>query len=223
MKILVVEDDKGITDYLVPELKHEGFETVVANTGRQGIELFQNEKPDLILLDVMLPELNGIEVLRRIREVSNVPIIMETARGESIDKVNGLNAGADDYIAKPFDIEELVARINAVLRRLNRSSKDSSILKVRNLEMDLDGMGVKVEGKTIYFSKTEYFLLKLFVENAGKVLSRNEILDAIWGKEHFIDENIVDVYIGYLRSKIGDVTKDEYIKTVRGIGYIIEK
>lgn len=223
MKILVVEDDKGICEFLIPELKHEGFETVVAETGRKAIELFHSENPDLILMDVMLPEMNGIEVLRRIREESNVPVILETARGESIDKVNGLNAGADDYIAKPFDIEELVARINAVLRRLNRSSKDSSILKVRNLEMDLDGMGVKVEGKTIYFSKTEYFLLKLFVENAGKVLSRNEILDAIWGKEHFIDENIVDVYIGYLRSKIGDVTKDEYIKTVRGIGYIIEK
>ena len=223
MKILVVEDDKGITDYLVPELKHEGFETVVANTGRQGIELFQNEKPDLILLDVMLPELNGIEVLRRIREVSNVPIIMETARGESIDKVNGLNAGADDYIAKPFDIEELIARINAVLRRVNQAPKDSSVLNVRNLEMNLQSMSVKIEGKTLNFSKTEYFLLKLFIENAGKVLSRDEILDSIWGEEHFIDENIVDVYIGYLRAKISEVTKEEYIKTVRGVGYIIEK
>ena len=223
MKILVVEDDKGITDYLVPELKHEGFETVVANTGRQGIELFQNEKPDLILLDVMLPELNGIEVLRRIREVSNVPIIMETARGESIDKVNGLNAGADDYIAKPFDIEELIARINAVLRRVNQAPKDSSVLNVRNLEMNLQSMSVKIEGKTLNFSKTEYFLLKLFIENAGKVLSRDEILDSIWGEEHFIDENIVDVYIGYLRAKISEITKEEYIKTVRGVGYIIEK
>ena len=134
MKILVVEDDKGISEYLIPELNHEGFETVVASTGRQGIEMFQKENPDLILLDVMLPELNGIEVLRRIREVSNVPIIMETARGESIDKVNGLNAGADDYIAKPFDIEELIARINAVLRRVNQVPKDTSVLeKLRGL------------------------------------------------------------------------------------------
>ncbi len=223
MKILVVEDDKGISEYLIPELNHEGFETVVASTGRQGIEMFQKENPDLILLDVMLPELNGIEVLRRIREVSNVPIIMETARGESIDKVNGLNAGADDYIAKPFDIEELIARINAVLRRVNQVPKDTSVLKVRSLEMNLQSMSVKIEGKTLNFSKTEYFLLKLFIENAGKVLSRNEILDAIWGEEHFIDENIVDVYIGYLRAKISDVTKEEYIKTVRGVGYIIEK
>lgn len=223
MKILVVEDDKGISDYLIPELNHEGFETVTANTGRQGIEMFQKEKPDLILLDVMLPELNGIEVLRRIREVSNVPIIMETARGESIDKVNGLNAGADDYISKPFDIEELIARINAVLRRTNQSPKDTAVLKVRQLEMNLESMNVKIQDKPINLSKTEYFLLKLFVENAGKVLSRNDILDAIWGEEHFIDENIVDVYIGYLRSKISDVTKEEYIKTVRGIGYIIEK
>ena len=223
MKILVVEDDKGISEYLIPELNHEGFETVTANTGRQGIEMFHKENPDLILLDVMLPELNGIEVLRRIREVSNVPIIMEAARGESIDKVNGLNAGADDYIAKPFDIEELIARINAVLRRVNQVPKDTSVLKVRNLEMNLQSMSVKIEGKTLNFSKTEYFLLKLFIENAGKVLSRNEILDSIWGEEHFIDENIVDVYIGYLRAKISDVTKEEYIKTVRGIGYIIEK
>lgn len=223
MKILVVEDDKGICDYLIPELNHEGFETVVAQTGRQGIEKFQTENPDLILLDVMLPELNGIEVLRRIREISDVPIIIETARGESIDKVNGLNAGADDYIAKPFEIEELIARINAVLRRVNIIPKDSAILRVRNLEMNLESMGVKICDKTLYFSKTEYFLLKLFVENAGKVLSRDEILDAIWGEEHFIDENIVDVYIGYLRAKISDATDEEYIKTVRGVGYIIEK
>ena len=222
MKILVIEDDKGITDYLIPELKHEGFETVTANTGRQGIEMFQNEKPDLILLDVMLPELNGIEVLRRIREVSNVPIILETARGETIDKINGLNAGADDYIAKPFEIEELIARINAILRRVNTQDKTDVVLRCRDLEMNTQSMNVKLGDKQLYLSKTEYFLLKLFLENVGKVISRDEILDAIWGKEHFIDENIVDVYIGYLRSKIADVDKSEYIKTVRGIGYIVE-
>ena len=222
MKILVIEDDKGITDYLIPELKHEGFETVTANTGRQGIEMFQNEKPDLILLDVMLPELNGIEVLRRIREDSNVPIILETARGETIDKINGLNAGADDYIAKPFEIEELIARINAILRRVNTQDKTDVVLRCRDLEMNTQSMNVKIGDKQLYLSKTEYFLLKLFLENVGKVISRDEILDAIWGKEHFIDENIVDVYIGYLRSKIADVDKSEYIKTVRGIGYIVE-
>ena len=222
MKILVIEDDKGITDYLIPELKHEGFETVTANTGRQGIDMFQNEKPDLILLDVMLPELNGIEVLRRIREVSNVPIILETARGETIDKINGLNAGADDYIAKPFEIEELIARINAILRRVNTQDKTDVVLRCRDLEMNTQSMNVKIGDKQLYLSKTEYFLLKLFLENVGKVISRDEILDAIWGKEHFIDENIVDVYIGYLRSKIADVDKSEYIKTVRGIGYIVE-
>ena len=222
MKILIVEDDKGISDFLVPELNHEGFETVLATSGRQGIELFKSENPDLILLDVMLPELNGIEVLRRIREVSNVPIIIETARGETIDKINGLNAGADDYIAKPFEIEELIARINAVLRRANSTEKTSLILKCRDMEMNTQSMSVKIGSKPIYLSKTEYFLLKLFLENVGKVLSRDEILDSIWGKEHFIDENIVDVYIGYLRSKIADVDKNEYIKTVRGIGYIVE-
>ena len=223
MKILVVEDDKGICDYLLPELNHEGFETLLAETGRKGIELFKSEKPDLILLDVMLPELNGIEVLRRIRETSDVPVILETARGETIDKINGLNTGADDYIAKSFEIEELIARIHAVLRRSGGSARINDVLSCRNLEMNTQSMTVKVKEKQIYLSKTEYFLLKLFMENLGKVLSRNDILDAIWGKEHFIDENIVDVYIGYLRSKISAEDDLEYIKTIRGVGYIIEK
>lgn len=214
-KILIVEDDDGISDFVNLELKHEGYETIIAKTGREGIEKFESENPDLILLDVMLPEMNGLEVLRRIRTKSNVPVILETARGETIDKINGLNSGADDYIAKPFEIEELLARMNAVLRRVNSPKPDANIIKIKEIEMNINAMSVSVKGESLTLSKTEYLMLKLFLENPEKVMSRDEIIDMIWGKDHFIDINTVDVYVGYLRSKIGN----DYIKTVRGSGY----
>jgi len=214
-KILIVEDDDGISEFVDLELKHEGFETIIAKTGREGIEKFESENPDMILLDVMLPEINGLEVLRRIRSKSNVPVILETARGETIDKINGLNSGADDYIAKPFEIEELLARMNAVLRRVNSSKTGSNIIKIKDIEMKIDSMTVLLKEKTLNLSKTEFLMLKLFLENPEKVMSRDDIIDAIWGKNHYIDINTVDVYVGYLRSKIGN----DYIKTVRGSGY----
>lgn len=214
-KILIVEDDDGISDFVNLELKHEGFETIIAKTGREGMEKFESENPDLILLDVMLPELNGLEVLRRIRAKSNIPVILETARGETIDKINGLNSGADDYISKPFEIEELLARMNAVLRRVNSPKSSTSVIKIRDVEMNFDSMSVAVKGVVQNMSKTEYLMLKLFMENPEKVMSRDDIIDAIWGKDHFIDINTVDVYVGYLRSKIGN----DYIKTVRGSGF----
>jgi len=222
MKILIVEDDKGISDFVIPELEHEGYETCLAITGRQALEKFESEKPDLILLDIMLPELNGLEVLRRIRAVSSVPVILETARGETIDKINGLNLGADDYIPKPFEIEELLARINALFRRVSYNQPNESSLSYKSLSLNLDRMSFSFDGgEEVQLSKTEFLMLRLFVENQGKVLSRSQIIDAIWGKGHFIDENTVDVYIGYLRSKISEFTKDGYIKTVRGAGYMI--
>lgn len=219
-KILIVEDDKGISDFIIPELEHEGFSTVLAETGRQALEKFDEENPDLILLDVMLPELNGLEVLRRIRAKSNVPIILETARGETIDKINGLNSGADDYIPKPFEIEELLARINALFRRINSMKPAESSLSVRSLKLNTDRMSFSINENEIPLSKTEFLMLKNFIENMNKVLSRADIIDAIWGKGHFIDENTVDVYVGYLRSKIAEHTKEEFIKTVRGAGYM---
>lgn len=222
MKILIVEDDKGISDFVIPELEHEGYETCLAITGREALEKFESEKPDLILLDIMLPELNGLEVLRRIRAVSSVPVILETARGETIDKINGLNLGADDYIPKPFEIEELLARINALFRRVSYSQPKESSLSYKSLSLNLDRMSFSFDGgEEVQLSKTEFLMLRLFVENQGKVLSRSQIIDTIWGKGHFIDENTVDVYIGYLRSKISEFTKDGYIKTVRGAGYMI--
>ena len=226
MKILIVEDDSGISDFVIPELEHEGFTTCLAVTGREALVKFENEKPDLILLDVMLPELNGLEVLRRIRAVSTVPVIIETARGETIDKINGLNLGADDYIPKPFEIEELLARINALLRRVNFSKSQESISVYKSLKLNLDRMSFSFDGgenseSEVQLSKTEFLLLKILVENQGKVQSRQQIIDEIWGKEHFIDENTVDVYVGYLRSKISEFTKEEYIRTVRGAGYMM--
>ena len=195
-------------------------ETVLAKSGREGLEKFESENPDMVLLDVMLPEMNGLEVLRRIRSKSNVPVILETARGETIDKINGLNSGADDYISKPFEIEELLARMNAVLRRANAPKVGGKIIKIRDLEMNIDSMSVTVNGKPESVSKTEFLMLKLFMENPDKVMSRDDIIDSIWGKDHYIDVNTVDVYVGYIRSKIGA----DYIKTVRGSGYkFVEK
>ena len=185
------------------------------------MEKFETEKPDLVLLDIMLPELNGLEVLRRIRAVSTIPVILETARGETIDKINGLNLGADDYIPKPFEIEELLARINALFRRVAFTKTKESIVSYGRLVINVDRMSFTIGETEISLSKTEFMLLKLLVENQGKVLSRSNIIDEIWGKDHFIDENTVDVYVGYLRSKIAEHTDEEYIKTVRGIGYMM--
>ena len=219
-KILIVEDDKGISDFVIPELEHEGFATSLAETGRVALEKFESEKPDLILLDIMLPELNGLEVLRRIRQNSNVPIILETARGETIDKITGLNSGADDYIPKPFEIEELLARINALFRRIDSMKGPETSLSLRNLTLNIDRMSFSIGDTEIPLSKTEFLMLKTFLESKNKVLSRSDIIDSIWGKGHFIDENTVDVYVGYLRQKIAEHTKEEYIKTVRGAGYM---
>ena len=222
MKILIVEDDAGISDFVISELEHEGYTTSLAVNGRDALVKFENEKPDLILLDIMLPELNGLEVLRRIRAVSTVPVILETARGETIDKINGLNLGADDYIPKPFEIEELLARINALVRRVNYSTPQTPASSVKDLTLNLDRMSFTIKNAEVQLSKTEFLLLKLLIENQSKVFSRQQIIDEIWGKNHFIDENTVDVYVGYLRSKISEHTKDEYIRTVRGAGYTME-
>jgi len=221
-KILIVEDDPGISDFVDLELKHEGFETAVAATGREALEKFESFEPDLILLDVMLPELSGLEVLRRIRKTSTTPVIMVTARGETYDRVNGLDAGADDYIPKPFEIEELLARMRAVLRRAaSNTPSGPTVLKNRDLEMIPESMKVTLKGENLILSKTEFMMLKLFLEKMNTVLTRDQIIDYIWGKDHFLDENTVDVYVGYLRTKIDQAIKTTYIKTVRGMGYMM--
>ena len=221
-KILIVEDDKELSHITELELTHEGFSVVTAADGREGFEKIQGENPDLVLLDVMLPRLSGLEILRKVRNElnSDLPIILVTARGETIDKVDGLNSGADDYIAKPFKIEELLARMKAVLRRTQKKSGAKSVvLKNGSLEMVADEMRGNFDGEAVELSKNEFLLLKYFLENAGKILSRDDIIKKVWGEDYYIEENSVDVYVRHLRSKFGD----GIIKTVRGMGYIMQE
>ncbi len=220
-KILIVEDDQTVLNFEIKELEHEGYSVVSAMDGRTALELFEKENPDLVLLDIMLPELNGIEVLRRIRKSSSVPVIMVTAKGEVYDKVNGLMTGADDYISKPFAIEELLARTYALLRRSNNSGTSETVLKNREVELDIQSMILKVRGQTYSLSKIEFFLLKYLLENQNVALSRNQIIDNVWGKDYIIEEGTIDVYINYLRSKIDQPLEEQYIKTIRGIGYMM--
>jgi len=220
-KILIVEDDEAVLNFENLELSHEGYTTVIAKDGREALAKFESENPDLIILDIMLPELNGIEVLRRIRKTSSVPVILVTAKNETYDKVNGLNTGADDYISKPFAIEELFARISAVLRRSKQQNTTDTLLKNRDVELNTKSMTAKIQGNIVNLSKLEYLMLKLFLENTNTALSRSQIIDSVWGKDYFIEENTVDVYVNYLRSKIDQPTKTEYIRTVRGVGYMM--
>lgn len=220
-KILIVEDDKTVLDFEKKELEHEGYNVITAENGRQALELFESENPDFVLLDIMIPELNGIEVLRRIRKQSEVPVILVTAKGEVYDKVNGLSAGADDYISKPFAIEELLARISSVLRRTRVNAAPSPVLRNGEVELNTQTILLTVKENSYSLSKIEFMLLKFFLENKDTALNRSQIIDAVWGKDYFIEEGTVDVYVNYLRGKIDQPLKEEYIKTVRGIGYMM--
>jgi two-component system response regulator ArlR len=225
-KIELVEDDLSTIEFLKPELEHEGFEVCLAQTGREALEVFEKESPSLILLDIMLPELNGLEVLRQIRKKSDLPVILVTARNETFDKVKGLNAGADDYISKPFEIEELLARVNAVLRRVEKiNSAVKQETEIVNGEITLipKAMAMNIKGNQIQLSKTEYLMLKLFMENPGELFSRDKIIDEVWGENHIIEPNAVDVYINYLRNKIKTVSEKDYFKNKRGVGFLMEK
>lgn len=218
-KILIVEDEKNIARFLELELKHEQFETVVAYDGRTGLELAESERFNCILLDVMLPQLNGIEVCRRIRKISDVPILLITARDEVMDRVAGLDAGADDYIVKPFAIEELLARIRSILRRVKHTHTSKRLI-MRDLEIDVDAYEVLFEKNKIELTRKEFDLLKLLVENKNHVCTRELILETVWGFDTEVETNVVDVYIRHLRAKLQTVN-DPYIETVRGVGYVM--
>ena len=218
--ILIVEDEKNIARFLELELKHEQFDVTVATDGRMGLELALANDFSCVLLDVMLPSLNGIEVCRRIRKQRDVPILLLTARDAVMDRVAGLDAGADDYIVKPFAIEELLARIRSILRRMNVVKHESDGLQVRSLQIDVDAYEVFFENKKLELTRTEFDLLKLLVENQNRVCTREHILNTVWGFDTDIETNVVDVYIRHLRTKL-QTDGEPYIETVRGVGYVV--
>lgn len=225
MKILIVEDEENLARFTELELIHEGYETAKAFDGRTGLEMAETGEYDLILLDIMLPGINGIEVLRRIRKNSEVPVILLTARDSVMDKVSGLDTGADDYITKPFDIEELLARIRAALRKKISAKENtvSSVLRSGLLSLDPAAHTVMYDKDEIELTNKEFKLLQKLLENKSIVLSREVLLEDVWGFDYMGETNIVDVYIRYLRSKIDDVHKIKLIHTVRGVGYVIKE
>ena len=221
-RILVVDDEKRMVTFIRLNLEHDGFDVVEAYNGSQAIDRLRDSLPDLILLDVMMPDLDGFEVLRLIREVTSVPVIMLTAKGEENDKVKGLELGADDYVTKPFSPRELVSRIRAVLRRGSFSEEDESgrIDVDGRLVMDFGRHEIWVDGELIQLRPTEYRLLYHLVKNAGWVLTHDQILTKVWGYEYRDEPHYVRLYINYLRKKIEeDPTNPKYILTERGVGY----
>lgn len=219
-RILLVEDDEAISEFVCLELKYEGYDVEVVNDGQSGLEKALNEQWDVILLDIMLPEISGMEICRRVRAVSNVPIIMLTARQSVPDRVAGLDVGADDYISKPFAIEELFARIRASLRR--HSGQEAEILSVSDLKMNISSREVWRNEEPIQLSAKEFDLLELLVRNKNRVLTREMILEKVWGYDFPVQTNSVDVYIKHVRNKIDAPFERTLIQTVRGVGYMIK-
>ena len=212
--ILIIEDEKNISNLLKLELTHANYECDQAFDGESGLNKALNQDYELILLDLMLPRINGIEVCRQLRLKKQTPIIMLTARDEVMDKVNGLQVGADDYLAKPFAMEELLARINALLRRVSNQNK-SLKYKYGEIEIDVINHHVKFKDETITLTTTEFDLLSLLVKNGGNIVTKNDILNKVWGYEKNVSTNVVEVYIRYLRNKLVGIN----IETIRGIGY----
>lgn len=221
-KILIIEDEIELSKFIRLELEYEGNEVKVSFDGREGLSKALSEDVDLILLDIMLPSLNGIEVCRRIRAVKNTPIIMITARDSVLDRISGLDNGADDYISKPFQIEELLARMRAIFRRVE-SMQGNHLITYKDLEMDTEARTVKRRNHSIELTKTEFDLLLLLMKNVNRVLTREILLEEVWGYDTSVETNIVDVYISYLRAKVDLKDQESYIQTVRGSGYVLRK
>lgn len=223
-RVLVVEDEESYSEALSYLLRKEGFEVAVAPTGTSALEIFDRTGADLVLLDLMLPGLSGTEVCRTLRQKSNVPVIMLTAKDSEIDKVVGLELGADDYVTKPFSSRELVARIRAVLRR--RTADDTalpSVLEAGPVRMDVERHVVTVRGKSVQLPLKEFELLEVLLRNAGRVLTRPQLIDRVWGADYVGDTKTLDVHIKRLRAKVEtDPSKPQYIITVRGLGYKFE-
>ena len=222
-KILIIEDEANIARFIELELKHEGNEVAKALDGRTGLDMALAGDYDLILLDVMLPVLNGLEVLRRIRLESEVPVIMLTARDAVMDKVSGLDAGADDYITKPFAIEELLARIRVALKKRGTTSVKSNKIEIGSVSLDEDRHEVTVNGENVELSNREFELLHTLMKNKNIVMDRDKLMNLVCGYDYMGETNIIDVYIRYLITKIDDKYGIKLITTVRGVGYIIKE
>ncbi len=219
-RILIVEDERKIARFLELELQHEGYEVQTAGDGRTGLDMALTWKPDLMILDLMLPELSGIEVCRRLRHESDLPIIMLTAKDDVSDKVMGLDMGADDYMTKPFAIEELLARIRVGLKKHRTTSPAVHVLTAGELVLDPGKYAVSWAGKPVPLTKKEFDLLKYLMEHRGQAVTRDALLSDVWGYDYAGDTNVVDVYIRYLRHKIDEPFGVKTIHTIRAVGYM---
>ena len=223
-KILIVDDDENICELLRLYLEKDGFDTIVANDGEQAVDFAAKYSPDLILLDIMLPKLDGWQVCREIRKTSETPIIMLTAKGETFDKILGLELGADDYVSKPFDTKEVIARIKAVLRRSHEKDKSSQIDEVRydKLRINLTNYELEVNGVKIDTPPKELELIYHLASNPNRVYTRDQLLDEVWGFDYYGDSRTVDVHVKRLREKLENVSDEWCLKTVWGVGYKFE-
>ena len=220
-KILVIDDEASILNLVTAYLRPEGYEVQTAQNGRSGLQTARTFKPDLIVLDIMLPEMDGLEMLAQLRHESDVYVIMLTAKTEETDKIIGLSVGADDYLTKPFSPRELVARIKAALRRLHGGSdlRDSQLMRFQHLQIDVAGRRVWAEGREVELTSTEFDLLKTLATHRGMVLSREQLLEQVWGQNFFGEIRVVDVHLGHVRQKLAP---HHGIVTVRGVGYRFE-
>lgn len=224
-RVLIVEDEEQIARFTELELRHEGYEVEKASDGRSGLTMAESGGYDIILLDIMLPELNGLEVLRRLRKTSQVPVILLTARDSVMDKVSGLDSGADDYVTKPFAIEELLARIRVALKKRAAAEpeKENDVLTCGKLCVSTSAYSVSYDGTPIELSKREFDLLCILLQNRNIVLSRDTLLGKVCGYDYFGETNVIDVYVRHLRSKIDEPYGINLIQTVRGVGYVIKQ
>lgn len=221
-RILVIDDDKKISSMMKRGLTFEGYEVEVANNGREGLMQILEQTPDLVILDVMMPGIDGLEVCRRLRKEGNIPILMVTGRDSVADRVEGLETGADDYLVKPFAFEELVARVKALLRRAD-PNMETDFIHFADLTLNLASRSAVRNGRQIDLSTTEFNLLELFMRNPERVLSRDLIMERVWDFNFQGESNVLEVYVGYLRNKLEKQNEQRLIHTVRGAGYVMKK